>query len=165
MRFLRHTATVLLVLFLIVGVPVYKTGYFQNAEVETVSSASEVVDMPEVDYVVLINRDRHTNAENLAVWEKFFRGEEIDYLFEDISCLVSDMDPDSLKIARSLQSRLPENQMKIGEEETTVLVSKALYGKYDVILMSPEMYSIYDMVTERAKLDNTRDDVIMPEEI
>lgn len=138
----RHTAIVITALLLIVGVPVFRTGFFQRklSGADTVSSATVVLEQPSGAYVVWLNRSHHPNADNLRTWEEFFRGEEIGYLFEDISCMVADLDSGGLELAKSFQSRLPENQMKIRKEDLTLMLSKAQNARYDVILMSKEIY-------------------------
>ncbi len=138
MSFLRHTAITAVSVLLLVGVPVYRTGYFQKklSGVDTVSSASVILDLPKGEYVALINRERHPDADKLAVWETFFKGGEIDYIFEDISCVVAPQDPYGLELAQSFQSRLPENQMKIRTEDLMMMLSKAEYGRFDVMLLS-----------------------------
>ena len=137
----RHTVIVTTALFLIVGVPVFRTGYISGklSGVDTVSSATVILEQPSGAYVVVINRDRHQNADNLRTWERFFRGEEIGYLFEDISCMVADVDSGGMELAKSFQSRLPENQMQIRPEDLTMMLSKAQNARYDVILMSKEV--------------------------
>ena len=142
MNVIRHAGTIAAALLLLVGVPVYRTGYFQNklSGADAVSSATMILDQPSGSYAVLINRDRHRNEENLEVWERFFAGEEIGYLFEDISCMVADTDAAGLELAKSFQSRLPENQMTIRLEDITLMLSKAGEGRFDVIFMSKEMY-------------------------
>ncbi len=142
MKVIRHAATVLAAVLLLVGVPVCRTGYFQAkmSGTDAISSATLIIDQPSGAYVVLINRERHPNPDNLSVWEDFFRGEEIGYLFEDISCVVADSDAGGLELARSFQSRLPENQMSIRLEDVTLMLSKARFGRYDVMLMSREFY-------------------------
>ena len=74
--------------------------------------------------------------------ERMFRN-AYKILFEDISCLVMDTDAAGLEIAKSLQSRLPENQMKLRTENATLLLSKAKYGEFDMILVSREAYDAY----------------------
>lgn len=142
MNVIRHAAVVLAALLLLAGVPTWRTGYFQRklSGVDAVSSASVILDQPSGAYTVLINRDLHRDAENLKTWEAFFSGEEIGFLFEDISCAVADTDAAGLELAKSFQSRLPENQMKIRLEDSTLMLSKAQHGRFDVILMSREMY-------------------------
>ncbi len=162
MKVLRHLAIVLFALFLFVGVPVYRSGYIQNklAGVDTVSSASAIITQPSGAYAVLINPDLHTNKENLAVWESFFRGEEIDYLFEDISCMVIDTDAEGLELAKSLQSRLPENQMKVRTEDGSLVQAKIYNGIYDVVLISKE---VFDAPSIQRLVDNILCDVIEAE--
>ncbi len=94
------------------------------------------------------------------MWESFFRGEEIDFLFEDITCTVASQDALGLELAKSLQSRLPENQMTVKREDAILVLSKIDYGRYDVILFSREFY-------ERCNMDdaafNGEDDLIEAE--
>lgn len=54
--------------------------------------------------------------------------------------MVADLDSGGLELAKSFQSRLPENQMKIRKEDLTLMLSKAQNARYDVILMSKEIY-------------------------
>ena len=145
MRIIRHVIITVTALALIAGVPAFATGYPQRvlSGADAVSSASVILDQPSGAYVVLINRDLHLNAENLKIWEDFFEGEEIGFLFEDISCVVADSDPSGLGLARSFQSRLPENQMGLRTENVTLMMSKFKYGKFDVMLLSREMYDAY----------------------
>lgn len=132
-------------LFLTIGVPLFATGYPQRvlSGVDAVSAATVVIEQPSGAYVVLLNRERHTNADNLATWVDFFGGREIDFLFEDISCIVARTDAAGQEMARSFQSRLPENQMKVRTEDATLMISKAAYGKFDVLLMSREAFDAY----------------------
>jgi len=142
MNAIRHVCTAAAALLLLVGVPVCRTGYIQTklSGADAVSSATMILDQPSGSYAVLINRDLHHNEDNLAVWERFFAGKEIGYLFEDISCMVADTDAAGLELAKSFQSRLPENQMTIRLEDVTLMLSKAGEGRFDVIFMSKEMY-------------------------
>lgn len=151
MNFIRHAGTVITALLLLVGVPVFRTGYFQNklSGVDAVSSATMIIEQPSGAYVVMINRDLHRDAGNLATWEAFFRGEEIGFLFEDISCVVADTDAAGLELAKSFQSRLPENQMTLRLEDSTLMLSKAQHGRFDVILMSKEMYDATGAANEK----------------
>ena len=141
-RIIRHILTVLLALLLLVGVSVCRTGYIQRrmSSADAVSSATTVIEQPSGAYVVLINRSRHPDEKNLAVWEDFFMGREIGILFEDISCTVAGTDAAGIELARSFQSRLPENQMSIRREDMILMRSKADHGLYDVMLMSKEVY-------------------------
>lgn len=151
MKVIRHAGVVIAALLLLAGVPVCRTGYFQNrlSGVDAVSSATMIIDQPSGAYVVLINRDRHPDAEKLSTWETFFSGEEIGFLFEDISCTVADSDAAGLELAKSFQSRLPENQMSVRLEDITLMLSKAQYGRFDVILMSREIYEASGAADEK----------------
>ena len=141
----RHMIIILAALFVLAGLPVLSTGYIQNklSGVDAVSAATVIIDQPSGAYVVLINKDRHLNADNLETWQTFFKGEEIGILFEDISCTVADMDVSGLDMAQSFQSRLPENQMTLRKEDITLMLSKASCGLFDVIMMSKEVYDAY----------------------
>jgi hypothetical protein len=135
---------------LLLGIPFLSTDYFQSmikGETDAVSSATVVIDQPSGDYIVLINKTLHTNEENLNTWIRFFGGEEISYLFEDISCSVISGDTGALTMAQSFQSRLPERQMSVQEEDATLLMSRADNGKYDIIIISKEFAQSYDAVT------------------
>ena len=145
MRIVRHVIAVAAGLFILVGIPVLASGYPERilSGVDTLSSATVVIEQPSGEYVVLINTDRHTNKENLATWETFFKGEEIGFLFEDISCVVADSDAEGLELARSFQSRLPENQMTLRKEDAVLMLSKVKHGLFDVALLSKEVYDLY----------------------
>jgi hypothetical protein len=78
---------------------------------------------------------------------QFFGGEEISYLFEDISCSVIAADTGALTMAQSFQSRLPEKQMSIQTEDASLLMSRADLGKYDMIILSKEFADSYDAAT------------------
>ena len=151
MKVIRHAGVVIAALLLLAGVPVCRTGYFQNrlSGVDAVSSATMIIDQPSGAYVVLINRNLHPDAEKLATWETFFSGEEIGFLFEDISCTVADSDAAGLELAKSFQSRLPENQMSVRLEDITLMLSKAQHGRFDVILMSREIYEASGAADEK----------------
>ncbi len=143
---IRHIIIVLAGVFVLAGIPVLSTGYFQNRlnGTDAVSAATVIIDQPSGAYVVLINKDRHLNTENLETWQTFFKGEEIGFLFEDISCTVADTDVPGFDMAQSFQSRLPENQMTLRKEDITLMLSKVGCGLFDVIMMSKEVYDAYD---------------------
>ena len=145
MKIIRHITITLLILAVLLGTPLTVSGYLQRSlsGEDAVSSASTVIEQPSGAYAVFINRDHHTDDEALAVWTDFFSGREIDYLFEDISCVVADSDSFSLELAESFRSRLPENQMTIRSEETTLFISKLEAGIYDVAIVSEELYEEY----------------------
>ncbi len=141
MKLLGHGALILGGLFLLLGVPFLATDYGQNfiktGGMDTVSSASTILDAPSGQYVIFINNALHTE-EKLSEWETFFSGGDITYIFEDISCSVSSGDAGAIEMAQSLQSRLPENQMSLQKEDQTLLLSRAENGKFDVLIMSVE---------------------------
>ncbi len=149
MKIIRHILIVTGTILILVGVPVWSSGYIQGklSGVDAVTSATAVIPQPSGAYVVFINTDSHNNKENLEIWKAFFGGEEIDFLFEDISCVVADCDADGLEIAESFQSRLPENQMSIRTEDITLMLSKADHGRFDVMIMSKEVYDEYNAQT------------------
>lgn len=147
-EFFKHFAVVVLSLFVIIGVPFFSTDYFKELlspeAPDAVSSASIILDMPSGKYIVLINSDLHKDNEKLDNWLKFFNGEEIDYIFEDISCSVAKGDTGAMETAKSFQSRLPENQMRIKEEDALILVSRAEAGLFDSVIMSEEFAKSFD---------------------
>lgn len=134
-------------LILIVGVPVLVTGFLQKeAEgTDAVSSATTVIAKPSGEYVVLLNKTYHKNQDNLDEWNEFFLGGEIDYIFEDISCVAMDNDSTGVELAKSFRSRLPENQMRIRTEDAALMLSKIEHGLFDVAIISKEIYEAYNM--------------------
>jgi hypothetical protein len=149
-NFLKHAGIVLAGVLLLLGVPFFSTEYFRallHGTTDTVSSASVVIDQPSGEYIVFINRAMHTDEDNLNTWIQFFDGEEISWLFEDISCSVITADTGALELARSFQSRLPEKQMDIQTEDASLLLSRADYGKYDILILSKEFAQTYDAET------------------
>lgn len=144
----KHIGIILIGAFLILGLPFLCTDYCRSlvngaGSVDATSSASLVIDKPSGNYVILINRDYHKNKENLALWEQFFRGEEVSFIFEDIACSTAKGDAGGAEMARSFQSRLPENQMSIRAEDATLLMSRADHGKFDIIILSKEFADGY----------------------
>lgn len=145
---IRHIMIGLLSAVLLIGGPIYAVyGPLGTGSADAVSSATVVIEQPSGAYVVLINRDRHANADNLDTWVTFFGGGDFNIIFEDISCIVPNADAGGLELAKSFQSRLPENQMKLRTEDTTLLLSKAAYGEFDVIIFSREAYDAYGAKT------------------
>ena len=135
--------------FLTVGVPFMMTDYykglFSSNEVDAVSSPSVIIDKPSGNYIVLINTRLHKDKSKLDQWISFFSGEETDIIFEDIACTVAEGDAKGLEMAQSFQSKLPENQMKIKEEEAVLVVSRAEEGKFDILLMSKDFAASYKL--------------------
>jgi hypothetical protein len=56
-------------------------------------------------------------------------------------------DSGALTMAQSFQSRLPEKQMSIQEENGALLLSRADHGKYDIMILSKEFAESYDITT------------------
>ena len=147
MKIFRHVMIIIGVVLLLVGVPLYCCDFFPGSSggVDAVSTASVVIEQPSGAYVVWINEDKHTDKDNLKIWKQFFSGEEIDFLFEDISCTVPDGDTTARELAASFASRLPENQMTVKTEDRTLMLSKAVEGRFDIIIMSKEVYEAYNI--------------------
>lgn len=158
MNIVKHIVVTIVSVFLILGIPFVTTDYFKALISDTpdvVTSASVVVDKPSGDYLVFINLDKHTDKENLSLWHDFFEGKDVSFIFEDIKCYVAKNDVNGLTIAQNFQSRLPENQMVISTEDGTLMISKAEYNKFDVIVMSREIADFYaaDTLLENDNID------------
>ena len=128
MRAIRHIAVFVIAMALMLGLPFFTSDYFR-AKVngaDAVTGATTALDAPSGEYVVVINLDKHTECEELYS------------VFEDLSCTVSSGDPSGLEMAKSFQSRLPENQMTLRTEDGIMMLSKAEKGRFDVIVMSKE---------------------------
>lgn len=144
MKIIKHIMMVSVSLFVILGIPfLYLQSASGSGETDAVTGASVIIDQPSGDYFVFINKDRRKSGDTLATWKDFFHGEEISYVFEDITCYVAENDAAGFTMAQSFQSRLPENQMTIRKEDGTLLLSKAENGKYDIIILSVEAADIY----------------------
>lgn len=156
---LKHTGIILAAVLLIIGVPLCCTGFFRTLfsdSVDVVSSASLVLEQPSGEYVVLINRNLHPDADALEDWITFFSGtageDELLIIFEDIGCSVASADAGGIELANSFRSQLPENQMKVMEEDATLLLSRADEGLFDVLILSKEFADLYH--AETAYQDN-----------
>lgn len=133
----------LIIGFLIVFGPplLYSRDYWMDlfsSDVDVITSASVILDKPTGNYVVLINKDFHKDEDVLNEWINFFSGNEVSYIFEDISCAVSLNDVAAVEMSESLRSRLPENQMRIAKDNQTLLSSRIDYNKFDIVVMSKE---------------------------
>ena len=141
-----HILSDILILSAVLGIPFFtsdsaKTLFSDNPD--SVSSASVTVEKPSGNYLVLINLNKHTDTEALAVWETFFQGGEIDLLFEDIICVTAKNDSSARTLAENYRSRLPENQCILKTEDVILMLSKAEYLNFDVIVISQEIADIY----------------------
>lgn len=143
---IKHVVIVAAALFIILGVPFLRSDYYKSMRdgTDTMTSATVVIDAPSGRFTVLINKALHPDQDNLQDWITFFGGGEIDFLFEDISCSIAKGDSSALDMAKSFQSRLPENQMKLQQEDATLLVSRVDNSMYDVVIMSKEYADSYN---------------------
>lgn len=147
MKAFAHIATVLVALALLVGVPVASRvdiGALAAGGVDTVSSSTQIQAAPSGTFTVLINRDLHPKKDVLEKWVDFFSGRDVPVIMEDVSCVAIQGDAAGIEMAQSLQSRLPENQMKLRLEGGQFAVSKAFDGRFDVLVMSDEVAMAYD---------------------
>ncbi len=142
---IRHAGRVAVMLLVLLGIPLLAVGAPEKIihGADAISSATVVLEQPSGEYVVLINGKLHEDKEALKTWEAFFRGEDIGFLFEDISCMVASSDASGLEMAKSFQSRMPENQMRVRPENPALLQGKAAAGLFDVIIASREMDEVY----------------------
>ena len=108
---------------------------------DAVSSASLVVEQPSGEFCVLINRERLKDS--AGQWEVFFNGQDAGVIFEDIGCITVQGDTAGIQLARRYQSRLPENQMKVHTQFGMLVLSKAEYHRFDVIVVSRETAEAY----------------------
>ncbi len=110
---------------------------------DAVSSATTISSMDDIEgkYVVFINRNKHKNT--LGKWEKFFKGKDIGFIMEDISCAAASSDKAGLEIAETYRSRLPQNQMTVNPETAALTVSKAKNGIFDVLILSENAVKAY----------------------
>lgn len=150
MKTMKHLAVTIIILFLIIGIPFMNTSYFkqlitENTDAQT--SASVITDKPSGNYKVIINLDKHTDKETLSQWHDFFEGEDVSFIFEDIVCTVADGDSTAMELAENFRSRLPENQMIIKTEDPVLMLSKAEYGLFDVVIISEEFANIFNAET------------------
>ncbi len=148
----KHAAVLTVGIILLLGLPLLKVkNVFSGASTDAVSSASVIIEQPSGNYIVLIEKDIHSDEKKLEAWVDFFSGGDFTYLFEDIVCSVSSSDPGATNMAKSFQSRLPENQMRIQMEDATLLTSRIEYGKYDVVILSEEMAEKSGIDAEKCK--------------
>lgn len=164
LKVLKHIGIVLAGLIVIIGIPLLATGYIGalfSGSLDAVSSASVVLDQPSGDFLVLINRDFHTDEETLNDWISFFsagaeEGGDLPIIFEDIAASVAIADPAGAEMADSLRSQLPENQMKVTKEDATLLMSRADKGLFDIIIMSSEFAEGYHAETAYENKSNVQ---------
>ncbi len=157
LRLLLHVGVILLALFCILGIPFLCSGTFSgwlSGDLDALTAATVTLDQPSGNYVVLLNRDVHPDEAKLEDWVTFFEGgEDFTYIFEDITCAVPAGDSGALEMAQSYQSQLPEHQMVVKRMDSTLLLSRAEYGRFDIIILSQE-FAQANTVEEDAMGDN-----------
>jgi hypothetical protein len=138
-KVLRHIAVCTAGIALLVVLPFALAGGFSmfSGGADAISSASVVIEKPSGNYIVLINRDRHSESD-MSAWREFFSGGDFSIIFDDITCVTLDGDAGALTLARSFMSRLPENQMTVKSGEAVLTLSKADNGRFDVLIVSDE---------------------------
>ena len=140
MKDTRHIVVSLVALFLLLGLPaMYYGGHggFSGSADSVTGASLELPDQPGGEYLVLINKARHTDT--LQEWTDFFQEKPVPVIFEDICCLAAGADPTACQLAERFQAQLPENQMALRLEDATLLASKAENGYIDVAVFSSEM--------------------------
>ena len=112
--------------------------FLEGKKTDTVSSATVLLDAPGGNFYILLNPKLHADQKKREQWVDFFQGKDVSFIFEDLSCSVARSDSAAVDMAKSFQSRLPQNQMKLVLEDTAMLRSRVQAGKYDVVLVSKE---------------------------
>mgnify|MGYP007070019743 CR=1 FL=1 len=137
-----HIAADILIVFLLIGVPVLRYCDIKvSGNYDAVSSASVVLpDSPSGEFLIFINKDYHEDT--YAQWEDFFTGENMSVIFDDVSCLVPKSDKTGIEFANRYMAILPENQMSVRMEDSTLIASKITEGYLDIVIMSEEMADI-----------------------
>jgi len=149
-RIIKHIGIVLAGLILVLGVPLWCTGYISSLfseDPDAVSSASVISDQPSGNYVIMINKTMHPDKDKLDDWIRFFSGGDVLYIFEDICACAASGDSGGIEMAWSFRSRLPENQMKVVIDDPVLIMSRADRGLYDIIIMSQEFADAFHCET------------------
>lgn len=144
-KIIGHIAVCTAGIALLAVLPFALAGGFDrlSGDTDAVSSASVIIEKPSGRYTVLINRDRHRSADDLAAWHEFFSGGDIGIIFDDIECVTLSGDAGALTLAQSFMSRLPENQMKVTSGDVVLTLSKAEHGRFDIMILSDEAAEKY----------------------
>ena len=156
MRILRIIITALTVWLLLLGLPALyfadRAGLFSDTDIDAVSSASLALpEKPSGACVVFINAGKHPDT--LKDWKAFFTEAEVGVIMEDIHCMTADGDAGGRQLAERYLGRLAENQMKLRTEDPSLLISRAEYGLFDVIVLSEEMAGLLDCSSVSARED------------
>ncbi len=143
MRIIKHMIVVLIALFMILGIPALYyldiPAYFSDEDA-TSSATIDLPDQPSGIYYVVINKEHHKETQSL--WEDFFSGKDTSVILEDIHCIAADQDINALIMGDILKARLPENQMKLREENITLTMSKLDAGSFDTIIISKDVADV-----------------------
>lgn len=146
MKALKHILCIavgLLVFFVMPGLLFGDLPALVSGGPDAVSGASmEIPDTPSGEYVVLINRDRHSLT--MEDWRAFFEERPVGVIMEDISCLLVQGDASGKQLAERYLARLAANQMTLKEENSLLVVSRAENGQFDVVILSKEMADAVD---------------------
>ena len=148
-KILTHVLFIVIAILIIFGTAFLYTNKFWinliSGQVDTITSASVIIERPKGDYIILINTNFHKEKEVLEDWCDFFSAKEVSFIFEDISCSIATGDSGATKMAESFRSRLPENQMKIKDENTVLLASRVEENLFDIVIMSQEFIELNDI--------------------
>ena len=137
-----HILTVGILAAVFLAIPLGSSGAFSalaGGGVDAVSSATTILAAPSAHCTIYINPGEHPDKSVLADWETFFSGKDAPLIMEDISCVALEGDATGIEMAQSLQSRLPENRMKLRIEQGVLALSKAEAGRYDTMVISDDM--------------------------
>ena len=145
MKKIVHIAVCAAGITALLGIPLILTGGLAKLTggTDAVSSASVIIEKPSGNYTVMINRERHKSEKDLAAWQRFFSGGDSEVIFDDIECVTLDGDAGAFTMAQSFMTRLPENQMKLASGDPVLTLSKADFGRFDVMIVSEEAAGAY----------------------
>ena len=137
------------VLLVIVLLPFFLLGgadFIMGKQSDAVSGAT-VISEGDFDsqsgVVVLVNRSVRKAPENTDLWLDFFSEGPAPDIFEDISVLTINGDAITQEYCEFMMGRLPVNQMTVRTEDSILVMSKAKYGKFDIIVMSEQLFESY----------------------
>ena len=153
----RHLLIIITSLFLFLGIPAIANrgllrSVFGGNSVDALTGATlELPDQPGGEYLVLINKARHTDT--LQEWTDFFQEKPVPVIFEDIACITLAADTGGQELAQRYQARLAENQMTVTSEAPLLAMSKAQWGVFDVMVLSEEMADACSAETVRRNPD------------
>ena len=146
LHLIGHAAFIAAALFVCLGIPTLYFGQknlLPGGQTDTISGASLVVpEQPSGAFLILLNKAHHPDT--TEDWTAFFTEQPVDVIMEDIHCLITRGDATGKELAERYLARLAENQMRITQEDGTLIASRAECGLFDVILLSEEAAQTYD---------------------